>query len=68
MKETRTKMKKKSDKHEKKCEKRKLWESKRGEKIESRKQHLREVIERLSQLPPPTQGFDWRQKKKKLII
>jgi len=56
-------MKKKSEKNDKRCEKRRQWEGKRGEKIESRKQHLRETIERLSQLPPPTQGFDWRQKK-----
>jgi prefoldin subunit 5 len=51
------------ERNEKKCDKRKKWEDKRGEKIESRKQHLREAIEKISKIPPPSQGFDWRQKK-----
>jgi len=51
------------ERKEKKCENRKKWEGKKGEQIEARKQHLREVIEKISQIPPPTQGFDWRQKK-----
>jgi len=53
---------KKHDKNDRKCEKRKKWEGKRSEKIEASKQHLREAIEKFSQMPPP-QGFDWRQKK-----